>query len=82
MENFQTFCEFINEGAFYRLPKSVIDDDLFIARQKLNQFTDRVTSGNDADQKELESIIKMLNDVKSQIKKFSNAKEVKGTEYE
>jgi predicted thioredoxin/glutaredoxin len=72
----------MNEGNFYRLPKDVIQTELFVARQKLNQFTDRVTSGNDVDQKELESVIKMLKDVSSHIKKFSKAEEVIGTVYE
>lgn len=72
----------MNEGQFYRLPKDVIQTELFVARQKLNQFTDRVTSGNDADPKDLDAIMKMLKDVSSHIKKFSNAKEVIGTVYE
>ncbi len=72
----------MNEGQFYRLPKGDIKYELFIARQKLNQFTDRVTSGNDVDPKELETIMKMLTVVSSHIKKFSNAKDVIGTVYE
>jgi len=72
----------MNEGQFFRLPKDVIKTELFVARQKLNQFTDRVTSGNDADPKELNEIMKMLKDVSTHIKKFSNASEVIGTVYE
>lgn len=72
----------MNEGTFYRLPKGDIKYGLFIARQKLNQFTDRVTSGNDVDPKELNEIMRLLKDVSSHIKKFSNAKDVIGTVYE
>ena len=72
----------MNEGAFYRLPKDVVKTELFVARIKLNVFTDRVTSGNDVDPKELDAIIKKLKDVSSHIKKFSNAKDVIGTVYE
>jgi hypothetical protein len=72
----------MNEGTFYRLPKDVIKTELFVARIKLNVFTDRVTSGNDVDPKELDAIIKKLKDVSTHIKKFSNAKDVIGTVYE
>lgn len=72
----------MNEGAFYRLPKDVVKTELFVARIKLNVFTDRVTSGNDVDPKELDAIMKMLKDVSTHIKKFSNAKDVIGTVYE
>jgi hypothetical protein len=72
----------MNEGTFYRLPKDVVKTELFVARIKLNVFTDRVTSGNDVDPKELDAIIKKLKDVSSHIKKFSNAKDVIGTVYE
>jgi hypothetical protein len=72
----------MNEGTFYRLPKDVVKTELFVARIKLNVFTDRVTSGNDVDPKELDAIIKKLKDVSSHIKKFSNASDVIGTVYE
>jgi hypothetical protein len=72
----------MNEGTFYRLPKDVVKTELFVARIKLNVFTDRVTSGNDVDPKELDAIIKKLKDVSTHIKKFSNAKDVIGTVYE
>ena len=72
----------MNEGTFYRLPKDVVKTELFVARIKLNVFTDRVTSGNDVDPKELDAIIKKLKDVSSHIKKFSDAKDVIGTVYE
>jgi len=72
----------LNEGIFNRLPKSVIDGDLYDVRKDLDQFTDRVTSGNDVDQKQLRSIIKTLQSIDSKIKKFNNKTDVIGSDYE
>ena len=71
----------VNEG-FFRLPAKTIGNTLYIAKQSLNSFYDRVNSGNDVDPKVLDNIIDRLGKVKKDIKSFSKAEDVKGTVYE
>jgi hypothetical protein len=72
----------ISEGSFYRLPKDVIGTELYTANQNMQSFYSRIAAGNDVDPKDIDSIIKLLQQVKSLTKKFNKADEVIGTVYE
>jgi hypothetical protein len=82
--NFEEFVNesSINEGTFFRIPKNVISDDLFLASKNLANFYERTAAGNDVDAGVIDTIIRKLNNVKKSIKKFNNAEEIKGTVYE
>lgn len=72
----------LSEGTFYRISKDVIQSDLFLASKNLTALYEYVSAGNDIEPGVLDSIIKKLNTVKKDIKKFNSAEEVKGTIYE
>lgn len=74
--------ELVVTEAFNRLPKDVIGTELYTANQNLQSFYSRVSAGNDVDPKDLDAIIKLLQQVKSLTKKFNNKEEVLGTVYE
>lgn len=72
----------VNEGTFYRLPKDIIQDELYLTSKDLQNFYDRTAAGNDIDPGVIETIIRNLNIVKKAAKKFNNKEEVTGTVYE
>ena len=74
--------ELVISEAFYRLPKDVIGTELYVANQNLQSLYGRAQSGNDIDPKELDAIVKLLQQAKSLTKKFNNKEEVAGTVYE
>lgn len=86
MKKIKLFEEFNSaesiQESFYRLPKDVIGNELYPAKQALNSFYDRVAAGNDVDPKSLDNIIKDLEYIKKAVKKFNKAEEVEGTVYE
>ena len=68
--------------AFYRLPKDVIGNELYLASQNLTNLYSSSSAGNDIDTGVIDSIIKQLNTVKKSAKKFNKPEEVVGTVYE
>ena len=68
--------------AFFRLPKDVIGTELYTANQNMQSLYSRIAAGNDIDTKDIDVIIKLLQQVKSLTKKFNNKEEVLGTVYE
>ena len=72
----------LNEGAFFRLPKDVIGNDLYIASKNLTNFYERSAAGNDVDAGVIDTVIRKLTAVKKAIKKFNNAEDIAGTVYE
>jgi hypothetical protein len=74
--------ELVVSEAFYRLPKDVVGTELYAANQNMQSLYSRLAAGNDADPKEIDSIIKLLQQVKSLTKKFNKKEEVTGTVYE
>jgi hypothetical protein len=72
----------IQEGTFYRLPKDVIGNELYVANQSMSSLYSGAASGNDISPKEIDYIIKLLQQVKSLTKKFNSADDVIGTVYE
>ena len=91
MRNIKSLQEFINvneseivlnEGSFYRLPKDIISDELYLTAKNLQNFYDRAAAGNDIDTGVIETIIRNLNIVKKAAKKFNSKEEVAGTVYE
>lgn len=68
--------------AFFRLPKDVIGNELYLASQNLTNLYNSSAVGNDIDAGVIDSIIKKLNTIKKSIKKFNSAEEVAGTVYE
>jgi hypothetical protein len=68
--------------AFFRLPKDVIGTELYTANQNMQSLYSRIAAGNDIDTKDIDAIIKLLQQVKSLTKKFNNKEEVLGTVYE
>ena len=72
----------VTEGVFYRLPKNIIQDELYLNSKDLMSFYDRVAAGNDVNPVELNNIIKNLEIVKKAIKKFTGQDQVMGSVYE
>lgn len=68
--------------AFYRLPKDIIGNELYLASQNLTNLYNSLIAGNDIDTGVVDSIIKKLNTVKKSAKKFDKAEEIAGTVYE
>ena len=74
--------ELVVSEAFFRLPKDVIGNELYLATQNLSNLYGRTLAGNDIDAGVIDTVIKALNTVKKSIKKFNNKEEVLGTVYE
>ena len=74
--------ELVVSEAFYRLPKDVIGNELYLASQNLTNLYNSSAVGNDIDAGVIDSIIKKLNTIKKSIKKFNDKEEVLGTVYE
>lgn len=72
----------IQEGTFYRLPKDVIGNELYVANQSMSSLYSGASAGDDISPKEIDYIIKLLQQVKSLTKKFNSADDVIGTVYE
>ena len=72
----------LNEGVFYRLPKATIANELRSTTMNLEKFFNHISAGADVDPNVLDSIIKSLDKVKKELKKFTSTEEVKGTVYE
>ena len=67
--------EALNE-AFARLPGNVINNELFSAGKDLQAFISAQRNGDDVNEKQLAGIIKSLQGVKKEVKKFKTAEEV------
>lgn len=74
--------ELVVSEAFYRLPKDVIGNELYLASKNLTNLYNSSATGNDIDTGVVDSIVKQLNTVKKSAKKFNSAEEVAGTVYE
>jgi hypothetical protein len=68
--------------SFYRLPKKVIGNDLYVLDNRMQQLTSAVNNGSDLDIKALDNIISMLQDVRKSAKKFDKKEDLLGTVYE
>jgi len=64
------------EEAFMRLPGNVIGNELFAVQKALTAFYDSQTAGNDVDIKKLNQIIKELNAIKREVKRFNKPEDV------
>jgi hypothetical protein len=71
-----------SEGTFFRLPKNVIGNELYLASKNLTNLFNRANAGNDIDTGVIDSIVRQLNTIKKSVKKFNSAEEIKGTVYE
>jgi hypothetical protein len=78
----KTFTEFVNESTFMRLPKDVIGNDLYSVTNQLKSVYDSLNAGNDFKEQEFDAVIKRLQEIKKQAKKFKDNKEIIGTIYE
>jgi hypothetical protein len=65
-----------NEKAFYRLPKKIIGNDLYVDVTALKSLYDYVSHGNDFKPEHLQSIIDSLNKVMKSAKKFKAGEEM------
>ena len=75
--------DFINEGRFYRLPRNVIDKDLYRVKKNFDSFYSKTNSGQDVHPEELDSIIKTLQQIRKEMKGFRDPSEIKrGSVYE
>jgi hypothetical protein len=68
--------------SFYRLPKKVISNDMYVIDNRMQQLTSVVSNGSDLDIKALDNIISMLQDVRKSAKKFDKKEDLLGTVYE
>jgi hypothetical protein len=66
---------------FERLPKSVINNELYVTFNNFKSIYDSLMNGDDFDEKRFQGIINDLVQIKSQAKKFNNPGEIKGTDY-
>ena len=74
--------ELVVSEAFFRLPKDVIGNELYMATQNLSNLYGRTLAGNDIDAGVIDTVIKALTTVKKSIKKFNSKEEVLGSVYE
>lgn len=72
----------INEGVFYRLPKNIISDELYLATKNLANFYQNTSAGRDIDPGVIDTIVRGLDKIKKAVKKFNSKEEVLGTVYE
>ena len=72
----------MNERVFYRLPRKMIENELWATTRNLQNFFNYASAGSDTDPGVLDSIIKSLEKLKKEFKKFSSKEEVSGTVYE
>lgn len=86
MKKIKLFEEFNSvepiQEAFYRLPKDVIENDLYFVSKNLTNLYDYTAAGNDIDPNIIEGMIKKLEKIKKSAKKFNSGEEVAGTVYE
>lgn len=64
------------EEAFSRLPGNVINNELYTVEKDLKAFVSSQRNGNDVNEKQLNSIIKNLQSIKKEIKKFNKPEDV------
>jgi len=69
-----------NEGKFNRLPRKL--DVMWDLKNTISSMFFKHSRGDDYDQDEMKSIESNIKDIKKAVKTFSNADDVKGTEYE
>jgi hypothetical protein len=72
----------VSEGSFYRLPKDIIGDELYLTTKNLQNFYDRTAAGNDVDPGVIDTVIRNLEKVKKAVKKFNSKEDVVGSVYE
>ena len=72
----------LSEGVFYRLPRKTIENELWLVTKNMQNLFNYASAGSDTDPGVLDSIIKSLEKIKKQYKKFSSKEEVSGTVYE
>jgi len=82
VSNVKAIKESVNEGAFYRLPRKTIENELWSVAKNVQNFFNRASAGVDCKPEDLDSIIKNLDKIKKQLKKFSSREEVSGSVYE
>lgn len=86
MKKIKLFEEFNSvepiQESFYRLPKDVIGNELYVVNQSIQSLYSGAAAGNDVSPKEIDLIIKNLQQIKSSVKKFNKAEEIEGTAYE
>jgi 3D (Asp-Asp-Asp) domain-containing protein len=64
------------EEAFSRLPGNIINNELYTVEKDLKAFVSSQRNGNDVNEKQLNSIIKNLQSIKKEIKKFNKPEDV------
>ena len=68
---------YINEAkTFMRLPGHVIGNELYMAKRHMESIYSRLTDGNDYIDKEMTTLIKLLQSIRKESKSFGNADEV------
>jgi hypothetical protein len=72
----------VNEGVFYRLPKDVISNELYLVAKNLMNFYQNTSAGRDIDPGVLDTVTRNLDKVKKAVKRFNSKEEVMGTIYE
>ena len=83
MTDLRKFNEFINEAKFYRLPRNVIENELFRVKRNFDSFYNKTSKGQDVHPEELDSIIKTLQQIRKEMKGFRDPSEIKrGSVYE
>jgi len=69
--------ESLNEAkTFMRLPGHVIGNELYMAKRHMESIYSRLTDGNDYIDKEMTTLIKLLQSIRKESKSFGNADEV------
>ncbi len=64
------------EEAFSRLPGNIINNELYTVEKDLKAFVSSQRNGNDVNEKQLNNIIKDLQSIKKEIKKFNKPEDV------
>jgi hypothetical protein len=71
----KTYQQMLNES-FMRLPGNVIGNELYEAKKMFEAIYSTQTNGDDFKEKDFNNLIKKLQDIKKQAKKFEKAEDV------
>ena len=71
----EEYKKIIKEG-FWRVPKDVIESELYVALSKLHDINSSLATGHDFHPDDIDEIIDLLHIVKTSAKKFNKKEDV------
>ena len=65
----------LKEGKYYRLPKKVVNNDLYILQKSISSACEYVMNGNDFDMDQWKSMLKSMQEIIKSAKEFDSEKD-------